>query len=354
MKYERIPYKAPGAKFENVGTSMFPIDVPVFDYPIDVKENFRRALDRKNPLWVPNAVNDCNYVLGGDLSGLSDLKFDFLERCDWVDLFGCTWEWIPEAGGSMLKPNQKPVLDDITDWEKDIVWPDLNEERIKNCCEAVQKRANFHPGKVNYYDFGQGCTERLVAVLGGYEQAMLALAVEPDACREFMAELSRFNCRMFDLISKYFPTDMIMYHDDWGPERATFFSEKMMEEIVYGPSEIFFKHVKESGVYIDFHSCGNVKNFMPYAVSLGADLMQLQPRCNDLLEYKKLYGDKLGFDVYLLPITKEMILDDTKYYVDNMAQGGGLFSTIFGGDEEILWDGTQELYCRSREFYEGK
>jgi len=354
MKYEKIPYKAPGAKFENVGTSMFPIDIPVFDRPIDLKENFRRVLKHENPMWVPNAVNDCNYVLGGDLTGLSDLKFDFLERCDWVDLFGCTWEWVPEAGGSMLKPNQKPVLEDITDWEKGIKWPDLSEDRIKKCCEAVMARPNFHPEKLNYYDFGQGCTERLVAVLGGYEQAMLALAVEPDACREFMEELSRFHCRMYDTISKYFPTDMIMYHDDWGTERAPFFGPKMMDEIVYGPSEMFFKHVKESGVAIDFHCCGKIDIFMPQAVSLGADFVQLQPRCNDLAQYKKLYGDKVGFDVYLLPITKEMICDDARLYVDTLGENGGLFSTIFGGDEEILWDGLQELNYYSREFYEGK
>ena len=352
MTYERIPYKAPGAKFQRVGTSMLPIDIPVFETPISPRENFRRVVAHENPLWVPNAVNDFNYVLGGDLSGLSDLRFDFTERCDWVDLFGCTWEWIPSAGGSMLKPNQKPVVDDITQWEKQIVWPDLDEARIQRCCQAVMQRSDFHPEKMNYYDFGQGCTERLVAIMGGYTEAMVALALEPEACRDFMMEFSRFNCRMFDLISKHFPTDMIMYHDDWGTERDSFFGEKMMDEVVYEPSEIFFSHVKKSGVYIDFHTCGKVERFVPHAISLGADFLQLQTRCNDVAAYKAKYGDKIGFDVYLLPITKELIVSDARQYVDTLAAGGGLFSTIFGGDETILWDGLQELYYYSREFYE--
>ncbi len=351
-KYERIPYKAPGARFENVGTSITPIDVPVLDTPISYRENFRRVVERDNPMWAPNGITDCNYVLGGDLSGLPDLKFDFVERCDWVDLFGCTWEWVPEVGGSMLKPNQKPVLEDITEWEKKIVWPDLNEERIKACCEAVMKRDNFHPGKINYYDFGQGCTERLIAVMGGYEQGLIAMMEEPEACREFMAQLSRFHCEMFDKISKYFPTDMIMYHDDWGTERDSFFSERVMDELVYEPSEIFLKHVKESGVYIDFHSCGKVERFMDRFVSLGADFVQLQERCNDLVAYKEKYGDKLGFDVYLLPITKESIIEDARRNVDALGKDGGLFSTIFGGDEEMVWGGIQEFYNYSREYYE--
>jgi len=351
-KYARIPYKAPGAKFENVGTSMFPIDVPVFDYPISVRENFKRAAERNKPMWVPNAVNDCNYVLGGDLSGLPDLKFDFLERCDWVDLFGCTWEWVPDAGGSMLKPGAKPVLDDITEWEKKIVWPDLSEDRIKACCEAVQQRANFHPGKINYYDFGQGCTERLIAVMGGYEQGLIAMMEEPEACKKFMMELSRFHIKMFDKISKYFPTDMIMYHDDWGTERDTFFSERVMDELVYEPTELFLKHVKETGVYIDFHCCGRVDRFMDRFVSLGADFVQLQERCNDMVGYKEKYGDKLGFDAYMLPITHESIVADARKNVETLGAGGGLFTTVFGGDEEMNWNGLQELYAYSREYYE--
>jgi hypothetical protein len=85
---------------------------------------------------------------------------------------------------------------------------------------------------MNYYDWPGLPPERAGGRSGGYTEAMLALAVEPDACREFMCELSRFHCRMLDKIAKYFPTDMIMYHDDWGTERDTFFGEKMMEEIL--------------------------------------------------------------------------------------------------------------------------
>ena len=352
MKYERIPYMAPGAKYEYVGTSILPINVPVFDTPISPRENFRRVIERDKPMWVPNAVNDFNYVLGGDLSGLSDLRFDFTERCDWVDLFGCTWEWVPDAGGSMLKPNTKPVLDDITKWETELVWPDLSEDRIKACCEEVMKRPYFHPEKMNYYDFGQGCTERLIAILGGYEQGLVAMMEEPEACKDFMMELSRFHIRMFDAISRNFPTDMIMYHDDWGTERDTFFSGRVMDELVYEPTELFLSHVKETGVLVDFHCCGKVERFMDRFVSLNVDFVQLQERCNDLVAYKEKYGDKIGFDVYLLPITKESIIEDARRYVDTLGEGGGLFSTIFGGDEEMIWGGLQELNAYSREYYE--
>ncbi len=352
MKYERIPYLASGAKYEYVGTTIQPINVPVFDYPISPRENFQRVLRDDHPLWVPTSVNDFNHTMGGELTGLSDLRFNFTERCDWTDLFGCVWEWIPSAGGSMLKPNHPPILNDITEWEKKIVWPDLSEERIKACCTEYMSKPYYHPEKMNYYDFGQGCTERLVAVLGGYTEAMLALAEEPDACREFMCALSRFHCEMLDKISKYYPTDMIMYHDDWGTERDTFFGEKMMDEIVYGPSEIIFKHVKEKGIVMLFHTCGCVKRFIPHMISLGADFVQLQARANDLKAYKEQYGDRLGFDLIMVGMSSEEIIKYLDQGVEDLGKDGGMFSTVFGGDEKILWDGMEELYCYSREYYE--
>lgn len=353
MEYKRTPYMAPGAEYELAGTTTVPIHVPKLEYPISPRENFRRMLSRENPMWIPSGVCDFNYCMGGDLTGLPDLSFNFPDRCDWTDLFGCVWEFIPEAGGSMLKPGQTPVLEDITEWETGIRWPDLNEDRIKACCESVMAQPWHRPDKMNYYDFGQGCTERLVSVLGGYEEAMVALALEPEACRDFMMELSRFHCRMFDLISKHYPTDMILYHDDWGTERDTFFSEKMMEEIVYEPTELFFRHVQEtSDIKINFHSCGRVERFMPYFVSLRADFVQLQARANDMKKYKALYGDKLGFDFVTRSVEHDAAIAAARDIVDNYAQGGGVFSTVFSGDERLLWDAIEELYCYSREYYE--
>ena len=81
----------------------------------------------------------------------------------------------------------------------------FKRDRIKECCEKYMSQSYYHADKMNYFDIGMGCTERLVAVMGGYEEALIALVEEPEACREFMAELSRFNCRMFDAINKYFP-----------------------------------------------------------------------------------------------------------------------------------------------------
>ncbi len=103
---------------------------------------------------------------------------------------------------------------------------------------------------------------------------------------------------------------------------------------------------------ITFHTCGCVKRFVPHAISLGADFLQLQLRANDVKAYKEQDGDKIGFDVYMIPVSSEQVASDARQYVDDLGKDGGLFCTIFGGDEKILWDGMQELYYYSREYYE--
>ena len=353
MKLERIPYaekkNTTVEQIQTIGGQI--IEVPRFDYPIDPRENFRRVLERDLPMWVPTAATDFNYTLGGTLTGLADLRFDFKDRCDWTDMFGCVWEWIPEAGGSMLKPGAKPVIEDITRWKEEIVWPELNEKQIKQCCESYMNQSYYHPERMNYFDFGQGCTERLVAVLGGYQEAMIAFAEEPEACKDFMTQLSYFHCEMLDKILKYFPADLIMYHDDWGTERDTFFSSEMMENIVYEPNEIFFRHTQKRGVKMVFHCCGNIKRFVPYMIELGPDFLQLQARANDLCSFKKQFGHRLGFDAVIRGTTEAETAASMHKQVDELAKDGGMMSTVFAIGEDALWGGLQELYCYSRGYY---
>ena len=50
--------------------------------------------------------------------------------------------------------------------------------------------------------------------------------------------------------------------------------------------------------------------------------------------------------------TKEDIINKIHQIVDDYGEGGGLISNFISGDEELMWDGTMELYYYSREKYE--
>ena len=370
MKYERPPYRE-DAEFD-VMPMMFgsgEMKVPRLEYPISVKENFRRAAFRKDPVWVPNSLTDMINVNQMELEAPPPPPpgegppegfnpWGSKVRANFVDDFGCTWTFVPEAGGPMLTPGLPPVVSDITQWEKQVKWPDFSHhEYIEPQKKFMEKYGNVD--KVLHLNIGQSCTERLVALLGGYPQAMVALAEEPEACHDFLMAFATFTRDRFLKMTQIAKIDFVTFHDDWGTERDTFFGPAMMEEIVYEPTKLIIDAIKERGAAFELHSCGKIERFIPYMIDLGIDFVQLQRRANDVPMLKEKYGDRIGFNMYglenpnndPLPSGEELTALIRKT-VDLYAAGGGFYASVMAPDPKTLWDGTYELFYYSREFYE--
>jgi hypothetical protein len=151
---------------------------------------------------------------------------------------------------------------------------------------------------------------------------------------------------------------MVTLHDDWGTERDTFFSEKMLMELVYEPTKKLIDHVKSKGVAFELHTCGNVTRFIPYTIDLGVDILQLQRRAVDLPALKEKYGDKIGFCAPLEGMTpgvdysSDEVVSMVRKTVDLYAPGGGCYTSAFFREPEKTWLGISELYAYSREFYD--
>ena len=368
MKYERPPYSE-NCEFEEM-PMMFSANtakVPKLEYPISVKENFRRAADRKDPVWVPNSLTDMVNIGQNELEAppaaptgdvVAASPWGAKERTNFTDDFGCTWTFVPEAGGPMLTPGVAPMLSDITKWETEVKWPDFSKHDYVECKKAFNEKYG-KMDKVLHLNIGQSCTERLVALLGGYEQAMVAMAVEPEAVHDFLMAFATFTKDRFLKMAEGVQIDFVTFHDDWGTERDTFFSPAMMEEMVFEPTKLIIDAIKGTGARFELHSCGRIEKFVPYMIDLGVDFIQLQRRANDVPMLKEKYGDKIGFNTGLegfsfgdpLPEGDELV-ELIHKTVDMYGKGGGFYTSIFGGDPKQLWDGTQELYYYSREFYE--
>jgi hypothetical protein len=114
----------------------------------------------------------------------SVFRLDMADGQIFLDEWGCSWVFIAGAGGSMLMPGIKPVVPDVRCWEKYVKFPDLAKMDFDSRRESFLAN-EYDPSKVFVIDVGQGCTERLVALMGGYKAAMLAFADAPKACREF-------------------------------------------------------------------------------------------------------------------------------------------------------------------------
>ncbi len=366
MKYPRPAYLEPGMSIEKT-TQLYgggEISVPIFQTPISPAENFRRAARRERPLWVPNTLSDLQTLWKTELCPTRVRGMQFgpefrnppKEQSVFRDWFNASWTWVPSAGGEMLTPGTK-LLDDITKWESVIEFPVLDQWDFEG--PATNFMRNLHnPAKALRLDIGHGCTERLVSLLGGYTEGMLALAVEPEAVKDFLGRFAEHIIALFDLLYSLYPIDMLTYHDDWGTERDTFFSAKMLEDIVLEPTRKIVEHVRSKGVMFELHSCGNIERFLPYIVELNVEFLQIQRRAVNIPKMKERYGDKIGFNTGvegLLPgddVPLEELLAMIRKTVDLYGKGGGFYAILFDREPERIWASISELYAYSREFYD--
>jgi hypothetical protein len=368
VKYPRPAYGDPHVLTESkrlvFGNAY--IEIPKFDTPITPRENFKLVAARDNPMWAPNALSDFQTIMAqdviyGDPHGIhinTDFRDDRNAVEDYVftDWFNTNWTWVRSASGAMLTPGTM-LVEDITQWEKTVSWPVLSQWDFKSKAEDYM-RGEYDSSKVMHYDIGRGCTERLISIVGGYTEGMLALAMEPDAVKSFLNRYADFVIELFDLIWALYPLDMVTYHDDWGTERDTFFSEKMMEDLVFEPTKRIIDHVRAKGVAFELHSCGNITRFLPYMVAMGADFLQIQRRAVDIPAMKAKYGDRIGFNTGIegLPPSgapdsaqlTEMIRNTVGLY----GAGGGYYASIHSQDPKLCWETLAELYAYSREYYE--
>ena len=365
MKYPRPKYLDPSVK-TTTGKTIFcaeSITVPLFDTPIPRRENFFKAAKRDGPAWVPIYVSDIQSLMINELADerpgiqlgprFSDIPSDYT----FLDMFGNSWTWVALVGGAMLTPGTR-VLEDICDWEKVIKFPCFDDWNYRETAEKFM-RDKYDPEKVMHINLHQGLTEMLVAFLGGYEDAMTALILEPEAVSDFFAAFAKFMIDFFDFLNSMYPIDFVTYHDDWGTERDTFFSEKTMEELVFEPTSKIISHIKGKGVVFELHSCGKIERFLPYACDLGVDFLQMQRRANDMPALKEKYGDRIGFNAPFeglepgVEYSDEELVEAVRKTVDIYAPGGGLYPFIAPRSEpERVWKLATELYYYSREFYE--
>lgn len=368
MKYPRPAYLDPNVKIESnlPAFGSLRMEVPRFETPITPKENFRRSMERKDPLWAPCAITDFQTIMAQDVVYKGEdgivIHTDFrdsrnlTEEYVFDDWFNTNWTWVPEAGGAMLTPGNM-LVEDVADWEKIIKWPNLSEWDFATKAADFMK-AEYNPDKVMHYDIGRGCTERFISVVGGYTEGMLALAEEPEAVAAFMERYADLVIELFDAILALYPLDMVTYHDDWGTERDTFFSEKMLEELVFNPTKRIIDHIHSKGVLFELHTCGNVERFMPHILELAPDSLQIQRRALDIPAIKKAHGDKIGFSVQIegyepgSKYDKDSLAEMVRKTVDLYGKGGGLYAMLQSRDPEERWNLLAELYAYSREYYD--
>jgi len=268
---------------------------PIYRFPVTMKEAVK-ALLRHQPIWQISDIETMMFaprVYPDNVSRALVSEADAMppEEGGGPDIFGIEWEYIPVAGGSMVRPG-KPLLSDANEWEKKVVWPDIDSWDWEG---SSKNNASFlNNDRYNICWIQNGWFERLITFMD-FEGAILAMIDEDqkDAVKALFSKLSDLYIRLIDKFLFYFPgIDGFLIHDDWGSQKETFFSPSIVEEMIVPHMKRVTDFIHSKGRFCELHSCGQILKQVPNIIKAGWDCWAGQPM-NDFKKIYDLYGDNI-------------------------------------------------------------
>ena len=317
--------------------------------PITAKENLLRVYRGETPMWMPIWLTDSQYCW-------PDVYAEHaLFEGDGLDWWGQEWVYVPDAGGQMPKPGTR-VIYDIANWQNEVVFPDLDAPDWKE--DAIMQTSRYDPDRAHLFHCVEGIFERLHEMMP-MDEAMIAFYEEPEAVHSFFDRMVQYKIDLMERVFKYYaPIDYIIYGDDWGTQRAGFFSNEMYQEFIMPYAKRVFDWVHGTGRYIELHSCGLTQQYIEEFIEMGLDAWTPQP-INDLDMLTEKYGDKIALTVMVDGVGTAKSEGEARQiirsFVDKYAPRGKVIAgPIMNPDEKIRKAALEALYNYSSEFYAKK
>lgn len=326
-----IPFDAKEMEIASRGFSFDPT-VPgpaIFSFPMSEKEAYESLIMKKDPIWMPYGVETgffCPQVIPDNKARGFVFEKNMIppEEFGGKDMFGIEWVYVPVAGGSMEKPGVPHPLDDVNDWKEKIHFPDINAWDWD--ASGRENKDYLNNGKANFFWFLNGAGfERLISFMG-FEEAAVALIDEDqeDALHELLSALTDLHIKMIDAACEVYGDGISGFcvHDDWGSQKAPFFSVAAGREFFVPEWQRLTSHIKSKGKIADLHSCGHIEAQIENIVDGGWQSWTPMPM-NDTHKLYEDYGDKILIGVCCEPF------DPAGSYEEQKAAGAKFASEFF-------------------------
>lgn len=132
----------------------------------------------------------------------------------------------------------------------------------------------------------------------GEEEALMAMALEPDFVEEVISDYTDFVLSMLELIlASGYTFDALWVFSDLAYKKGMLFSPVFFRERVAPYQRRIFAFARDHAMKVIYHCDGYVGQLIPMLIDVGVDCMQpLEARAgNDVREYLHQYGDRLSF-----------------------------------------------------------
>jgi uroporphyrinogen-III decarboxylase len=215
---------------------------------------------------------------------------------DHMDGFGNKWEYPITGDGAGVPDVSVTPLTDICERRDQITIPDgtqfdWNASYAMECQMIGEPNRDFEAVD---FGFGNGVFERLAALMG-FEEALVAMAMEPEATEELFTAITDYKIASLDYIIDAYHPDTITYFDDIATEKDLFMSPDMYREMVKPHHKRFAQACLERGVLPIYHCCGHAEAIVEDMIDCGWVAWSSVQISNDVEGLIKKYGDHFGF-----------------------------------------------------------
>ncbi len=325
-------------------TSMFGSVTKILSTPITHRENTLRLYQGKTPMWTPFSFGDTNtFMISCDPENMARNP----KSKGGVDGYGIEWVFVEQVGGAIVKPGN-PKIKDINHWEDYVTIPDPDTWDWEGCYNETSKK--FIDGLAVYTACPGALYERLIAGMD-CDKALIALVDEDqqEGVHRFFRAVTEVHKKTYSNLKKWFNPDIVNFNDDWGTQRAQFFSNDTYREMIKPYVKEIMDHAHSLGMYTDLHSCGFIEPLIPDIIEAGLDSWGGQP-LNDKAKLKEMYGDKMIFTAHI-----HAAQDATEEEMDAIVEN---FITGIGADNRVLAEVMgparlrEKVYIASRKNYD--
>lgn len=218
-----------------------------------------------------------------------------------------------------------PEVNLIEDLEEDMYeFSILDEKRFRAECEEMTADKE-NDDRFIMYGFGFSMFERAWSIMG-MENVLCSMITVPEATEKFFEKIGDYFCRLVDIALEY-DFDGIY---DWGQQHGLIMGLEHWRHYIKPQMARLYKKVKDEGLFVFQHSCGDCHELFPDLIEIGLDCYQtFQPEVYDVREMKKLYGDRLAFwggisTQQCLPYaTPEQVKEEIVKLYHQLHEGGG-------------------------------
>ena len=325
-------------------------ETPLWDTPVSAKENMAAMYHDKHPYWMPGRADNgmlmpslYNNLLGRGGPGGT------------TDAFGIVWEYVEQVHGSIVRPGT-PFMADVNEWKEKIIFPDIDKWDWASEAETnkIDTRRSVQMSFVNGFWF-----ERLISFMDFLPAAMALIDEDQiDAIKSLFEATTNFAMKLVDKFCEYWPAiDGFNVHDDWGAQKAPFFSQETAYELFVPYMKALTDHIHTKGRFATLHSCGHNDMRIQCFIDGGFDGWEPQAM-NDTQGMYEQFGDKIILSVMPDKIDPKTATDDdmrlaARSFVDRFCKPGKPSTLNFVAGEMLTPVYYEELYEYSRKRYGG-